>query len=117
MEGGMTTVWKHSLGLFTTASKVSLPAASREGDAGSVVWAAERHLKNGPSDKHCLRVCSMPDTVSEIRGQVNKVWATVQDLVIQQEMCLSLFILYSMYVLEGHRRMLVPSSVDSTLAP
>lgn len=82
-----------------------------------MVWAAEGHLKNGPSDKYCLRVCSMQDTVSEVRGQVNKVWATVQDLVIQQEMCLSLFVLYSMYVSEGHRRMPVPSSVDSTLVP
>ena len=55
MEGGMTTVWKHSLGLLTTASKVRLLAASKEGDAGSVVWAAEGHLKSGSSDKHCVR--------------------------------------------------------------
>lgn len=55
LEGGMTMVWKHSLGLFTTASKGRLLAASREGYADSVVWAAEGHLKNGSRDKHCVR--------------------------------------------------------------
>lgn len=92
--GDSRTLWKagrpsfgNSLGLFTTASKVwSLPAP-RERYLGSVVWAGEGHLKNGSCDKHSLHVCSMPDTVSAIRGQVSRLQAILQGLVIQQKRC------------------------------